>query len=121
MTLASLDQMTQMGIIDRNQAFHQTSHYVESMQIKSPSLETAAKKLSGGNQQKMVRGKWLMTQPKILFLDEPVAIIIISSELPEILGVSSRIIVLHEGEITGQFTNQEVIQEDILQCASGRH
>jgi len=121
MTLASLDQMTQMGIIDRNQAFHQTSHYVESMQIKSPSLETAAKKLSGGNQQKMVRGKWLMTQPKILFLDEPVAIIIISSELPEILGVSSRIIVLHEGEITGRFTNQEVTQEDILQCASGRH
>lgn len=121
MTLASLDQMTQMGIIDRNQAFHQTSHYVESMQIKSPSLETAVKKLSGGNQQKMVLGKWLMTQPKILFLDEPVAIIIISSELPEILGVSSRIIVLHEGEITGRFTNQEVTQEDILQCASGRH
>ena len=81
MTLASLDQMTQMGIIDRNQAFHQTSHYVESMQIKSPSLETAVKKLSGGNQQKMVRGKWLMTQPKILFLDEPVAIIITSSDV----------------------------------------
>ena len=121
MTLASLNQMTQMGIIDRNQAFHQTSHYVESMQIKSPSLETAVKKLSGGNQQKVVLGKWLMTQPKILFLDEPVAIIIISSELPEILGVSSRIIVLHEGEITGRFTNQEVTQEDILQCASGRH
>ena len=143
MTLASLNQMTQMGIIDRNQAFHQTSHYVESMQIKSPSLETAVKKLSGGNQQKMVLGKWLMTQPKILFLDEPtrgidvgakveihalinqlaqqgVAIIIISSELPEILGVSSRIIVLHEGEITGRFTNQEVTQEDILQCAAGR-
>ena len=145
MTLASLgpsSDITSHGIIDDNTAFEKSEHYVESLQIKTTSLEVPVNHLSGGNQQKVVLGKWLMTHPKVLFLDEPtrgidvgakaeihtlmaklaqegVAIVFVSSELPEILGMSDRVIVLHEGKITGEFINENLTQEDILRCAAG--
>ena len=145
MTLASLDSssdITSHGIIDDNTAFEKSEHYVESLQIKTTSLEVPVNHLSGGNQQKVVLGKWLMTHPKVLFLDEPtrgidvgakaeihalmaklaqegVAIVFVSSELPEILGMSDRVIVLHAGRITGEFINENLTQEDILRCAAG--
>lgn len=145
MTLASLSSssdITSHGIINENTAFEKSEHYVDSLQIKTTSLEVPVNHLSGGNQQKVVLGKWLMTHPKVLFLDEPtrgidvgakaeihtlmaklaqegVAIVFVSSELPEILGMSDRIMVLHEGEITGEFINDNLTQEDILRCAAG--
>ena len=145
MTLASLDpssDITSHGIIDDNTAFKKSEHYVESLQIKTTSLEVPVNHLSGGNQQKVVLGKWLMTHPTVLFLDEPtrgidvgakaeihalmaklaqegVAIVFVSSELPEILGMSDRVIVLHAGKITGEFINENLTQEDILRCAAG--
>ena len=145
MTLASLSSssdITSHGIINENTAFEKSEHYVESLQIKTTSLEVPVNHLSGGNQQKVVLGKWLMTHPKVLFLDEPtrgidvgakaeihtlmaklaqagVAIVFVSSELPEILGMSDRVMVLHEGKITGEFINDNLTQEEILRCAAG--
>ena len=145
MTLASLglaSAITSYGLIDQNTAFQKSEHYVDSLQIKTTSLNVPVNHLSGGNQQKVVLGKWLMTHPKVLFLDEPtrgidvgakaeihtlmaklaqegVAIVFVSSELPEILGMSDRVLVLHEGKITGEFLNDNLTQEDILRCAAG--
>ena len=145
MTLASLDSsgdLTSHGIINHNAASEKSEHYVDSLQIKTPSLAVPVNALSGGNQQKVVLGKWLMTHPKVLFLDEPtrgidvgakaeihtlmaqladdgVAIVFVSSELPEILGMSDRVLVLHEGKVTGEFINENLTQTEILRCAAG--
>ena len=145
MTLASLgssSDITSYGLVNHNAAFQKSEHYVDSLQIKTTSLDVPVNHLSGGNQQKVVLGKWLMTHPKVLFLDEPtrgidvgakaeihalmtklaeegVAIVFVSSELPEILGMSDRVLVLHEGKITGEFLNDNLTQEDILKCAAG--
>ncbi|MYA70870.1 ATP-binding cassette domain-containing protein [Candidatus Poribacteria bacterium] len=145
MTLVNLGlsaDLTSYGVINHNAASEKSEHYVNSLQIKTPSLEVPVNQLSGGNQQKVVLGKWLMTHPKVLFLDEPtrgidvgakaeihalmakladagVAIVFVSSELPEILGMSDRVLVLHEGKITGEFTNDNLTQEEILRCAAG--
>ena len=145
MTLASLgllSDLTSHGIINDNMTLEKSEYYVDSLQIKTTSLAVPVHHLSGGNQQKVVLGKWLMTRPKVLFLDEPtrgidvgakaeihilmaklaqegVAIVFVSSELPEILGMSDRVIVLHEGKITGEFINDNLTQEDILRCAAG--
>ena len=147
MTLASLgssSDITSYGLIDQNTAFQKSERYVDSLQIKTTSLKVPVNHLSGGNQQKVVLGKWLMTHPKVLFLDEPtrgidvgakaeihtlmaelaqegVAIVFVSSELPEILGMSDRVLVLHEGGIAGEFINENLTQEDLLTIMSGRH
>ena len=145
MTLASLgasSDLTSHGVINEHTVLEKSEHYVDSLQIKTTSLEVPVNHLSGGNQQKVVLGKWLMTHPKVLFLDEPtrgidvgakaeihtlmaklaqegVAIVFVSSELPEILGMSDRVLVLHEGKITGEFINEDLTQEDIMRCAAG--
>ena len=145
MTLASLGlsvDLTSYGIVNHTAASEKSEQYVDSLQIKTPSLAVPVNNLSGGNQQKVVVGKWLMAHPKVLFLDEPtrgidvgakteihalmakladdgVAIVFVSSELPEILGMSDRVLVLHEGKITGEFINDHLTQEEILRCAAG--
>ncbi len=145
MTLASLDvssDIASYGLIDDNVASKKSRHYVDSLQIRTPSLDVPVNHLSGGNQQKVVLGKWLMTHPKVLFLDEPtrgidvgakteiyahmaqlaregVAIVFVSSELSEILGMSDRVLVLHAGKITGECINENLTQEDLLTMMSG--
>ncbi len=112
------------------------------MRVKANSPMTVTGTLSGGNQQKVVLGKWLLTNPKVLFLDEPtrgidvgakqeiyaeinklassgVAIVMVSSELPEVLGLADRILVLHEGKLTGEFTKSEATPEKVMVAATG--
>ncbi len=139
-TLASLSKMAG-PFINESREINLTNKYVRELGIKTPSVETAVRTLSGGNQQKVVLGKWLMTEPVILLLDEVtrgidvgakyeiykimnvlvrsgVTLIMISSELPEILGMCDRILVMHEGSITGEFSAKEATQELIMQYAT---
>lgn len=141
-SLASLKAVSSWGIIDENKEIKSAKTYFDSLKIKANSVETVVGTLSGGNQQKVVLGKWLMTLPKILILDEPtrgidvgakfeiysimnelakqgVAIIMISSELPEVLGMSHRILVLCEGKFTASFNHGEATQEKIMYAATG--
>ncbi len=141
-TLASLDKISHFGIIDTNKEIFASRKYVQALGIKTNSIEQFAGNLSGGNQQKVVLSKWLMTNPRVLILDEPtrgidvgakyeiysiinhllsdgVCIIMISSELPEVLGMSHRVLVMHEGKVNGEFNYTEATQEKIMQCATG--
>ncbi|QNO14024.1 xylose ABC transporter ATP-binding protein [Alkalicella caledoniensis] len=141
-TLSSLKQISSAAGINENEEIKVSNHYVDALKIRTPSIEQKAMNLSGGNQQKVVIAKWLMAAPKILVLDEPtrgidvgakyeiynimnklveqgVCIIMISSELPEILGISDRILVMHEGKITADLDWQNTNQEQIMHYATG--
>jgi ABC-type sugar transport system ATPase subunit len=142
LTLACLGSFCRLGRINFNEEIKQSQESVAALRIKTPSLAAKTKNLSGGNQQKVVLGKWLMTRPQVLILDEPtrgidvgakfeiynlmnqlkqsgVAIIMVSSELPEILGMSDRILVMHEGRISAEFLHEEADQEKIMAAATG--
>jgi D-xylose transport system ATP-binding protein len=141
-TLASLRRIARLGVIDKNEEIKRSGHYVKELRTKTPSLEQKVGNLSGGNQQKVVLAKWLLTQPKVLFLDEPtrgidvgakveiynimndlvdkgVCVVMISSELPEVLGMSDRILVIHEGKLTGGFAREQATEESIMRAATG--
>jgi rhamnose transport system ATP-binding protein len=141
-TLANLPSMSEQGFLqfDREEAV--AEDYRRRLDIKAPSVEAPVSSLSGGNQQKVALSRWLETKPSVLILDEPtqgvdvgakaeihklmvdlaergLAIIMISSELPEILGMSDRIAVMHGGEIRGVLSRPEATQESILKLALG--
>src|SRR5438477_297946 len=117
--------------------------YARQLQVRASGLDQQVKALSGGNQQKVVLAKWLATDPAVLILDEPtrgidigakaevhriisdlaargLAIILISSELPEVLAMADRVLVMHEGRITGTFTRSEATQERVMFAATGQ-
>ncbi|MCM3290815.1 sugar ABC transporter ATP-binding protein [Paenibacillus sp. MER 180] len=142
MVLPSISGFTKKGIISTQSEKLFVDALIKRLQIKTHSAETAAGNLSGGNQQKVVIAKWIGIGPKLLILDEPtrgvdvgakreiyqlmneltghgVAIIMVSSELPEVLGMSDRIVVVHEGRITGELNKAEATQEKIMTLATG--
>jgi ABC-type sugar transport system ATPase subunit len=139
-SLAALPAMKKRLFIDKQKEAAVAGNYINRLQIKTPSDRQTAYNLSGGNQQKIVIAKWMETSPRILILDEPtrgidvktkkeiymlmsnlanqgVAIIMISSELPEIIGMSDRIIVMHEGRIKGEISGENATQEAIMKMA----
>jgi rhamnose transport system ATP-binding protein len=142
-TLPILIRVSRFGLINRGRERQIARAYAEQLQVKASGLQAPATSLSGGNQQKVVLGKWLATEPKVLILDEPtrgidigtkaevhriishlatrgMAIILISSELPEVLAMSDRVLVMHEGRMTGEFSREEANQEDVMFAATGQ-
>lgn len=139
---ASLRSLSRFGIVQRNQEHAAAERFRKALRIRTPSGDQLVKNLSGGNQQKVVLAKWLLTKPRLIIFDEPTrgidvgakqeiydlirelaangaAILLISSEMPELLGLSDRIGVLHEGRLTSVLERKEFSQEAILHFASG--
>jgi ribose transport system ATP-binding protein len=138
--LTTLKNMERMGLLNDNKESALAAKYIDELKIKTSSDKQVAKNLSGGNQQKIVLAKWLATKPKILMLDEPtrgidinakaeiyklilqlaeagLAIIVVSSELPEILAISDRVLVMAEGSMTAEFPIAEATEDNILKAA----
>lgn len=128
--------------INKEKANEEVDYYIKKINIKTPNRNQLIKNLSGGNQQKVILAKWLMLSPEVLIIDEPTrgidvgakkeiyellnelkaagkAIIMISSDLPEVLGISDRIIVMSEGKISGELSRKEASQEAIMKLAVG--
>lgn len=142
LALPTLHKRSKLGVIERSKEAEMTQKYIKLLRIKTSGPSQTVKSLSGGNQQKVVFGKWLETMPKILILDEPtrgvdvgakveiyelmnrltsegLGIILISSDLQELIGMSDRIYVMYEGKITGHFTREEITEEKFMLCATG--
>ena len=140
-SIGNLKGISSNGVVNENEEIIIAQQYRESLGIKTPSLQQLVGNLSGGNQQKVSLGKWLFVGPKLLILDEPtrgidvgakfeiysvmnelinkgMSIIMISSELGEVLGMSDRIYVMAEGEIKGELSSEEADQEKIMQLAT---
>lgn len=141
-SLASLPQMAHGVILDRRRQDRCVQAKVQELAIRPPELGRLVRTLSGGNQQKVALAKWLLTQASVLILDEPtrgvdvatkveiyhiigtlaeqgLAVLLISSELPEILGMSDRALVMREGRLVGEFSKSQATEESLLACAAG--
>jgi putative multiple sugar transport system ATP-binding protein len=138
MTLSSLwSQFSSHWVINRNDEIIAADDYRKKLDIRTPSIRQTTASLSGGNQQKVVLAKWILTRPDVLILDEPTrgidvgakyeiyeiindlanagkAVVFISSEMPELLGICDRIYVLNQGEIAGELNREEFSQEKIM-------
>ena len=143
MTLANMEEVSnQFGLIDFAKHNKVAKEYVELLDIRTPSIKQPVRLLSGGNQQKIIIGKWLFRKPKVMFFDEPtrgidvgakfaiykimdelaaegIGVVLISSELPEVLGMTDRVAVFHGGRITGVLETRNTDQEEIMRYASG--
>jgi ribose transport system ATP-binding protein len=138
---AVIKDVSQNGFLAASKERVLAERYVRQLNISTPNLDQEVRRLSGGNQQKTLVAKWLAIQPKILIIDEPtrgidvgakkeiyfllralaengVGVLMISSELPEILGMSDRILVMHEGELVAEYTSAEATEEKIIHSAS---
>lgn len=139
---ANFDKISKSGFINFKSESNLADKFVQSLKIRTPSIFQYAKNLSGGNQQKVVLAKWLGVNPKVIIVDEPtrgvdvgakieiynlihqmteqgVAVVMISSELPEILGMSDRIFVLREGHLEGELSRKDATEEKIMMLATG--
>ncbi|MEZ8824252.1 ribose ABC transporter ATP-binding protein RbsA [Vibrio amylolyticus] len=143
MSLCALDKLAKGGRIQHSEEVIAVEDFIRLFNIKTPTRDQIIGNLSGGNQQKVAIAKGLMTKPKVLILDEPtrgvdvgakkeiyqlinkfksegMSIILVSSEMPEVLGMSDRIMVMHEGRISGEFDVKDADQEKLLACAVGK-
>lgn len=142
MSMASLERLTSHFLLRRDDERKQAAGFVDKLRIATPGVDQQAQYLSGGNQQKVVLAKWLASHSKVLIFDEPtrgidvgakvevynlmntlvengVAVIMVSSEMPELLGMSDRILVMHEGRIAAALNRAEATQEKVLAAAMG--
>ena len=140
--LPNLEKVSTYGVIRHRKEKEITQNYFQKLNIKAPSHTTLIQNLSGGNQQKVVLAKWLLAGPDVLILDEPTrgidvgakyeiyclikemlaqgtTILMVSSELPELIGMCDRVYVMAEGRITGEVAKQEMTQEAIMRLATG--
>jgi D-xylose transport system ATP-binding protein len=144
MSLAALDRVTRLGAVDRSTEIQQVQKYVSSLKVKCASVEQPVAQLSGGNQQKIVAAKWLLTQPDALVLEEPTrgvdvnarvdfyelindltasgkAVVLISTDLPEVLEMSDRILVMCDGMVVSEWNRGDVSEEEVMLHAAGEH
>jgi D-xylose transport system ATP-binding protein len=142
MTLAGLEHLSGRFVTNMDKEIFAGNKAMKDLRVKANSVFTIVGTLSGGNQQKVVLAKWLLNNPRVLFLDEPtrgidigakqeiytqidalartgLAIVMVSSELPEVLGLSDRILVLREGRVTGEFSRAEATPENVMARATG--
>ncbi len=141
-TLSALDKFRKGGHLNLGKELQTVKKYIEKLNIKTPSVFQQVENLSGGNQQKVVLAKWLLSECKVLILDEPTrgidvgakievynlinemaksgkAIIVITSEIPELLGICDRIMVMARGKVSGSLTREEANQENVMTLAVG--
>jgi inositol transport system ATP-binding protein len=141
MIAAALPKYSPKGLLQLGRIKTDTEAQRAALRVKTPTLDQLIQNLSGGNQQKALIARWMLTLPDILMIDEPTrgidvgakseihrlmsklaqsgkAVIMVSSEMPEILGMSDRIIVMHEGQVTGELSRAEATQEKIMQLAT---
>jgi inositol transport system ATP-binding protein len=144
MMIASLRNYEANGFLKKQMIEEVCRQEKGRLEIRTPTMDQVIRLLSGGNQQKVLVSRWLLTSPDVLILDEPTrgidvgakaeihklmcklaqegkAIIMISSELPEILGMSDRVLVMHEGKVGGEFMRAEATQETIMRAATGQN
>jgi rhamnose transport system ATP-binding protein len=142
-TLTTLGRLGRLGVIGRGAERRITADWAERLQIKLHDFGDPVGFLSGGNQQKVVLAKWLATDPKLLIIDEPtrgidvgtksevhrlmselagrgLAVLMISSELPEVLGMADRVLVMHEGRLTAELSREEADEESVVRAATGQ-
>lgn len=142
LTLAGLWRFTRWGLLDRGAEARESDRLIAELGIKAPNRESAVQQLSGGNQQKVALGKWLSRAGELYLLDEPgvgidigakvevyrligrlaergAAVLVLSSDLPELIGITDRIVVMHRGTVAGEFNSRQVDSDRLLACATG--